>query len=156
MLFLLFFQTPKEARVHLCASKCCLEASSSFLTAPGSIVFSSECLCCEPLYFKRRAAAAHWDCCVYSICMHAVWVCAESEWERDEHKRASVWMCAAFVHAGSRCWDLRASPDRECRGPWTLLCFLLTRRTHTLTCRGYAVHRSGRGWGLLRAPLAHR
>lgn len=48
------------------------------------------CLCYRPsLYFKLSATAAHWDCCVYSICMHDVWVCVSGrkciwEWQTEK------------------------------------------------------------------------
>lgn len=112
------------------------------------------------LYIKLSATAVHWDCCMYSICMHGVWVCAsgrkcvlkwqtekmrEREWEVLscvclDSASASLceWVCAfvwvhLHVYVWSRCWDLCVSLGRECRGPWTLLCFLLTRQPHTST-----------------------
>ncbi len=66
------------------------------------------CLCYRPcLYIKLSATAAHWDCCVYSICMHGVWVCVSGRkcvWERQtekmrERERERWWVvCVWSVH----------------------------------------------------------
>lgn len=94
----------------------------------GSIVFSSGCVCVTghvctlSLVLLQRAGTA---VCTRSVCM----VCESvSVRESDRRRKREEESC---VCVWSRCWDLCVSLGRECRDPWTLLCFLLTRHTHS-------------------------
>lgn len=98
----------------------------------GSIVFSSGCVCVTghvctlSLALLQRAGTA---VCTRSVCMVCESVSrAESVRESDRRRKREEESC---VCVWSRCWDLCVSLGRECRDPWTLLCFLLTRHTHS-------------------------
>lgn len=98
----------------------------------GSIVFSSGCVCVTghvctlSLVLLQRAGTA---VCTRSVCMVCESVSrAESVRESDRRRKREEESC---VCVWSRCWDLCVSLGRECRDPWTLLCFLLTRHTHS-------------------------
>lgn len=98
----------------------------------GSIVFSSGCVCVTghvctlSLVLLQRAGTA---VCTQSVCMVCESVSrAESVRESDRRRKREEESC---VCVWSRCWDLCVSLGRECRDPWTLLCFLLTRHTHS-------------------------
>lgn len=98
----------------------------------GSIVFSSGCVCVTghvctlSLVLLQRAGTA---VCTRSVCMVCESVSrAESVRESDRRRKREEESC---VCVWSRCWDLCVSLGREGRDPWTLLCFLLTRHTHS-------------------------
>lgn len=148
---------------------------------PGSIVFRS--VCYRPcLYIKLSATAAHWDCCVCSICMHGVWVCVSGRkcvWERQTEKVrerererggelcvsgvcvcifvwVSVYTCVCLVQVlGPVCvpgQGMQGSLDSP-----LLPANETTTHLHTPTyTHTYTPHRSGWGWGSLCAPLANR
>ena len=123
----------------------------STVKTPGSIVFRSECVrvtghvCTLSLVLLQRTGTA---VCAQSVCM----VCVSgrkcvSVYVLNVHLHLCECVCVcvcvcACVHmyVWSRCWDLCVSLGRECRDPWTLLCFLLTRQAHTSTHTHTHIH----------------